>query len=84
MEKKGLRKLQLTRETLRNLSTDELSRVVGGTYSDYCSVNSDCCAETVLPCNQDPLPSAVSCGCPSDGCNSGYSCTTCNATCGGC
>jgi|GEM_PF-4153378 len=81
MEKKGLRKLQLTRETLRNLSTDELSRVVGGTG------DTDGCPFTVLPCNLDPsttvsggptntsengqCPSGVGCGssgCPTYGC----------------
>jgi hypothetical protein len=80
MEKKGLRKLQLTRETLRNLSTDELSRVVGGT------IDTNDCAETILPCNLDPLPTAVGCnGTPSDDlpgcysspdhCNSSYTCS---------
>lgn len=76
MEKKGLRKLQLTRETLRNLSTDELSRVVGGTG------NTDDCAYTVLPCNLDPIPTAVGCGAPSEGCHSGnyFNCHTVAAT----
>jgi hypothetical protein len=76
MEKKGLKKLQLTRETLRNLSTDELSRVVGGT------IDTDGCAETVLPCNLDPLPTAVGCGAPSAGCHSGnyFYCHTVAAT----
>jgi hypothetical protein len=80
MEKKGLRKLQLTRETLRNLSTDELSRVVGGTLGYTQEL--DLCPETVLPCNLDPLPTAVGCGAPSDGCNSGnyFNCHTIAAT----
>jgi hypothetical protein len=79
MEKKGLRKLQLTRETLRNLSTDELSRVVGGTLG----TDDGDCALTVLPCNMDYLPSAAGCGFPSEGCLSipGH-CTNYSGVCG--
>ena len=72
MEKKGLRKLQLTRETLRNLSTDELSRVVGGTQ------DTDGCPFTVLPCQLYPLDTAVGCGFPSQG--SGCGSVTCNTS----
>jgi hypothetical protein len=83
MEKKGLRKLQLTRETLRNLSTDELSRVVGGTGTAGTD-DGEGCALTVLPCNMDPLPTAVGCGFPSDdgSCNSGnyFNCHTIGPT----
>jgi hypothetical protein len=78
MEKKGLRKLQLTRETLRNLSTDELSRVVGGTQ------DTDGCPFTVLPCNMDPLPTAVGCGFPSDGNNDCLTMNPCNVYSGMC
>lgn len=37
------KKLQLNRETLRNLSRDDLKQVVGGTTSEGCTRPISCC-----------------------------------------
>lgn len=45
--KKKVKKLQLNRETVRNLSRDDLKKVVGGTTSEGCTIPRTCC----LSCN---------------------------------
>lgn len=47
MKKKKIEKLQLNRETVQNLSSDDLTKVVGGTTSEGCTLPKTCC----LSCN---------------------------------
>ena len=60
MEKRTFGKLQLNRETLKNLAPDEMSKVVGGCTTDTgtgCGSLSCDCTGTCIVCNPDPSES---------------------------
>lgn len=89
MEKRSFGKLQLNRETLRNLTTGELERVVGGTDTQACPdtvANGTCAGSGESFCY--PCIESATCGCTNfpgnPGCNgSADYCTAQNGgTCG--
>lgn len=61
MEKRTFGKLELNRETLRNLTTEEMSQVVGGATEMGCGTGTATCdcTGTCRICDTDP--SVTSC-----------------------
>ncbi len=67
MEKPVIRKLQLTRETLRNLTTEQMKMVVGGTENHTLESECDLCQQSAT-CGCSGLCTG---GCSGNNCYSG-------------
>lgn len=84
MNKRSFGKLQLNRETLRNLNTGELQQVVGGIGTQLEGCTDGCYGNSNASDCRFACPQTASCDCTSigsDTCQSGIDCSAfCNPT----